>query len=125
MTAPAVELSGNTLAVTGEVNADTVIALRKQGEDSDFMRAILLPELSAVGQPATLLLPTVGFNEGVKVELVEQGEPSRVQLLRRVQGASGFSQYPFRDLAAPATPPPKPPSEDGEDDELDSIWSSL
>ncbi|MGB2110114.1 MULTISPECIES: STAS domain-containing protein [Marinobacter] len=32
MTAPAVELSGNTLAVTGEVNADTVIALRKQGE---------------------------------------------------------------------------------------------
>lgn len=41
-------------------------ALRKQGEDSDFMRAILLPELAGVGQPATLLLPTVGFNEGSK-----------------------------------------------------------
>ena len=101
-------------------------ALRKQGQDSDYMRAILLPELSAVGQPASLLLPTVGFNEGVKVELVEQGEPGRVQLLRRVQGASGFSQYPFRDLAAPAAPPVKPSSGDGEDDdELDSIWSSL
>jgi phospholipid transport system transporter-binding protein len=32
MTAPAVELSGNTLVVTGDVNADSVIALRKQGE---------------------------------------------------------------------------------------------
>jgi len=58
----------------------------------------------------------------VKVELVEAGEPRRVQLLRRTQGASGFSQYPFRDMATPA--PTKPP-EDGDDDALDSIWSSL
>ncbi len=98
-------------------------ALRKQGTDSDYMRAILLPELAAVGQPATLLLPTVGFNEGVKVELVEGGEPSRVQLLRRVQGMSGFSQYPFRDLTTPEPVKPLSPNED--DDELDSIWSSL
>ena len=53
---------------------------------------------------------------------VEAGEPRRVQLLRRTQGASGFSQYPFRDMATPA--PTKPP-EDGDDDALDSIWSSL
>ena len=98
-------------------------ALRKQGQDSDYMRAILLPELAAVGQPATLLLPTVGFNEGVKVELVESGEASRVQLLRRVQGMSGFSQYPFRDLATPE--PVKPLSAEDDNDELDSIWSSL
>lgn len=98
-------------------------AMRKQGLESDYMRAILLPELSAVGQPATLLLPTVGFNEGVKVELVESGEGSRVQLLRRVQGMSGFSQYPFRDLTTPE--PVKKVTPDGDDDELDSIWSSL
>ena len=98
-------------------------ALRKQGQDSDYMRAIVLPELSAVGQPATLLLPTVGFNEGVKVELVESGEASRVQLLRRVQGMSGFSQYPFRDLATPE--PVKATAPDEDDDDLDSIWSSL
>ncbi len=98
-------------------------ALRKQGQDSDYMRAILLPELAAVGQPATLLLPTVGFNEGVKVELVERGEASRVQLLRRVQGMSGFSQYPFRDLATPE--PVKAAAPEDDDDELDSIWSSL
>ncbi|MGB2246142.1 MAG: hypothetical protein ACPH3N_00655 [Alcanivorax sediminis] len=98
-------------------------ALRKQGQDSDYMRAILLPELAAVGQPATLLLPTVGFNEGVKVELVESGEASRVQLLRRVQGMSGFSQYPFKSLSTPE--PAKTVVQDDDDDELDSIWSSL
>ena len=97
-------------------------ALRKQGLDSDFMRGVVLPELVAVGQPATLLLPTVGFNEGVKVELVEAGEPRRVQLLRRTQGASGFSQYPFRDMATSA---PTQSPEGGDDDSLDSIWSSL
>ena len=97
-------------------------ALRKQGQDSDYMRAVLLPELAAVGQPATLLLPTVGFNEGVKVELVEGGEVRRLQLLRRVQGASGFSQYPFRDLA---TPMATRPGGDEEEGDLDSIWSSL
>lgn len=98
-------------------------ALRKQGQESDYMRAILLPELSAVGQPATLLLPTVGFNEGVKVELVESGEASRVQLLRRVQGMSGFSQYPFKDLATPEQAKVAAPDDD--EDALDSIWSSL
>ena len=97
-------------------------ALRKQALDSDFMRGVVLPELVAVGQPATLLLPTVGFNEGVKVELVEAGEPRRVQLLRRTQGASGFSQYPFRDMATSA---PTQSPEGGDDDSLDSIWSSL
>ena len=86
------------------------------------MRALLLPELAAVGQPATLILPTVGFNEGVKVELVEAGEASRVQLQRRVQGASGFSQYPFRDLA---TPEPAKTVTTDDDDDLDSIWSTL
>jgi hypothetical protein len=86
------------------------------------MRAILLPELAGVGQPATLLLPTVGFNEGVKVELVEAGEPRRVQLLRRTQRASGFSQYPFRDMA---TPTPVRPASDNDEGDLDSIWSTL
>lgn len=99
-------------------------ALHKQGQDSDFMRAVVLPELTAVGQPATLLLPTVGFHEGIKVEIVENGEARRVQLLRRVQGVSGFSQYPFRDLSAPESAPAEPLKE-SDDDELDSIWSSL
>ncbi|EKF75961.1 hypothetical protein A11A3_00665 [Alcanivorax hongdengensis A-11-3] len=95
--------------------------LKKQGENSDFMRCLLLPELAAVGQPATLLLPTVGFAEGAKVELVDAGESRKVQLLRRWQGASGFSQYPFRELVT-ATSQPQDNNDDGE---LDSIWSSL
>ncbi|MDX1802702.1 MAG: hypothetical protein R3292_01390 [Alcanivorax sp.] len=94
--------------------------LKKQGENSDFMRCLLLPELAAVGQACTLLLPTVGFTEGAKVELLDAGEKRKVQLLRRTQGASGFNQYPFRELTA------APTSKDSDDGgELDSIWSSL
>jgi hypothetical protein len=95
-------------------------ALRKLGVDSDYMRGVILSELAATGQPATLLLPTVGFNEGMKVELLEGEELRRVQLLRSIQSVSGFNQYPFKDLATPA---PINPSE--EDDALDFIWSSL
>lgn len=98
-------------------------ALKKQGEASDFMRALILPALSAVGQPATLLLPKVGFSEGGKVELLENGESRKVQLLRRLQGTAGFSQYPYRELKSPKPAGPLPDNSD--DDYLDSIWSSL
>ncbi|SRR5690554_269210 len=42
--APAAALSGNTLTVTGEVNADNVVALRTQGEQL----------ISAAGGPVTV-----------------------------------------------------------------------
>lgn len=98
--------------------------LRKTGEAANFMRALLLPELHAIGQPATLLLPTVGFQAGSKVDMVIDNHGERVVLYRKVNGTAGFGQYEFRAVKTSAPNAPEPSGNDGKDD-FDSIWSSL
>jgi cyclic-di-GMP-binding protein len=98
-------------------------ALRKTGDAGNFMRALLLPALHAIGQPATLLVPTVGFQAGGKVDMVAGNESQRVTLHRKVNGTASFGQYEFRVVqgAGMATEPDD--KESGED--FDSIWTSL
>ncbi|AJD49583.1 hypothetical protein S7S_15855 [Isoalcanivorax pacificus W11-5] len=91
--------------------------LKKTGDSGEFLRVLLLPELHAIAQPATLLVPAVGFSSGSRVELLRQGAAERVQLLRRVSSTGSFGQFEFRSLDAPVAAPA--------DDEFQSIWSSL
>ena len=70
--------------------------LRKTGDAGNFMRALLLPALNAIGQPATLLVPTVGFHRGLKLELVASSESSKVILNRKVNGTASFGQYEYK-----------------------------
>ena len=91
--------------------------LKKTGDSGEFLRVLLLPELHAIAQPATLLVPAVGFTAGARVELLRQGAGERVQLLRRVSSTASFGQFEFRSLDAPVVAPAE--------DEFQSIWSSL
>jgi cyclic-di-GMP-binding protein len=100
-------------------------ALRKTGDAGNFMRAMLLPALHAIGQPATLLVPTVGFQQGGKVDMVAADESMRVVFHRKVNGTASFGQYEFRPLQTPgAAAPTESDDKDGGED-FDSIWTSL
>lgn len=96
--------------------------LKKTGDPSEFMRVLLLPELHAIAQEATLLVPAVGFQSSSRVELVRQGVTERVQLARRVSGSASFSQFEFRGQSQQEASTGKRGSSD---DEFRSIWSSL
>lgn len=100
-------------------------ALRKTGDSGNFMRALLLPALHAIGQPATLLVPTVGFQAGGKVDMVAGNESQRVTFHRKVNGTASFGQYEFR-VVQPVggTMQAEPEEKDGGED-FDSIWTSL
>lgn len=98
--------------------------LRKTGEAANFMRALMLPELHAIGQPATLLLPTVGFQAGCKIDMVVDNHAERALLHRKVNGTAGFGQYEFRAVQASAAVAAEASGSDAKDD-FDSIWSSL
>lgn len=102
-----------------------VRATRKTGDVGSYVRALMLPELHAIGQPATLVLPTVGFSEGIRVELVLNGEQSRVVLQRRVNGTAGFAQYEYRSQQLPGAATIIEPDEKDAGDDFDSIWTSL
>ena len=99
-------------------------AVRKTGDAGNFMRALMLPALNAIGQPATLLVPSVGFQSGGKVELAAGGHMERIVLNRKVNSTAGFGQYEFR--AGPGGTGPGAREDDREGGEdFDSIWSSL
>ena len=100
-------------------------AVRKTGDAGNFMRALMLPALHAIGQPATLLVPSVGFQSGAKVELAAAGQMERIVLHRKVNSTAGFGQYEFR--AGPGGSGGQAPRDDDREggEDFDSIWSSL
>ena len=100
---------------------------QKVGNSSEFLRGLLLPELSSIGQPATLLTPRVPFQTGNRITLLYQGQQRQAQLSRRVSATSSISQFElkFRDsLGATQSSPGGKTGSAGEDD-FDSLWDSL
>lgn len=109
--------------------------VHKKGDSTEFMRTLMLPELKAIGQPATLITPNIAFHVGYKVNIAQEGGISKAQLIKQVTSTASFSQFQFKMLvAAPqaantpsavsAPVAPKSGKPDPEDD-FDSIWSSL
>jgi hypothetical protein len=97
---------------------------QKKGVTSDPIRVLLLPEISLVGQPHTLITPRAGFRERQKITLLREGEGFYIQLLRQVAGTGSFTQFDFRyikqlgevvaeDKSGPLDSP------------FDSVWSKL
>lgn len=74
--------------------------LNKTGENGEFLRGLVLPELPAVGQPQTLIVPTMPFKVGCKAEIIEGEHIHRVQLLSRINTTGSFVQYSYRSITS-------------------------
>ncbi len=72
--------------------------LQKRGHNTDYHRAVLLPALDAIGQPAMLIAPRLAYAESQKVQLKRQGIQATGQLMRRVRMTESFTQFTFRML---------------------------
>jgi len=99
----------------------------KVGQSSEFLRGLLLPELSIIGQPATLLTPRVPFRSGNRITVLLDGHQHQAQLNRRVSATSSISQFElsFRQPPGASHKPATGVPESGEDDDFDSLWNSL
>ncbi len=64
-----------------------------------YARALLLPELTPIGQPATLITPRVPFQEGQKIHLQQQGVRHTAQLTRCVLKTESVNQFTYRMLS--------------------------
>ena len=73
--------------------------VQKRGGPTDYARALMLPELVPINQPATLITPLVPFQSGQKVHIHRQGIQSTAQLKQRQQHTESFNQFTFRLLA--------------------------
>lgn len=75
-----------------------VRAIQRTGGPTDYTRALLLPGLDAIKQPATLITPTVPFTQRQKVHIQRQGIQTTGQLLDYRLKSQSFNQFTFRML---------------------------
>ncbi|MDX5298326.1 MAG: GTPase, partial [Gammaproteobacteria bacterium] len=104
--------------------------IQKVGNSSEFLRGLLLPELSSIGQPATLITPRLPFQTGNRVTLFQEGRDAQGVLNRRVSATGSVSQFELK-LLDQAEDKPRSGNEPGArnklpgDDEFDSLWPTL
>jgi len=91
--------------------------VRSRDDHSQYLRGLLLPEISAIDLPATLLAPRLPFQEGNKVLINTHGEEHRAGLDRRVASTHSFNQFAYRSLEAAQN--------GGGEEDFDSLWKSL
>jgi hypothetical protein len=72
--------------------------IQKRGGRAEHARALLLPEIPSIAQPAMLITPRVPFRESQKVSIERQGVIAIAQLMRRVRMTESFTQFTFRML---------------------------
>jgi len=88
------------------------------------LRALEIPPLKAINQPATLITNAISFREYSKVRIYQrknnesEGEQNNIQLTRRLFATGSFSQFTYRELATAK------PKETAKKDDFDSIWDS-
>lgn len=104
--------------------------LRKAEQNSQYLRALLLPEISAISRPASLITPRLPFQEGSKVLINDHGEEHRAVLTRKQVSTGSFSQFEYRRVGNEEGAAGKPVTASqsqkpaGEED-FDSLWKSL
>lgn len=99
--------------------------IHKTGDSSEYLRALEIPALKAINQPATLITNAVSFREYAKARIYQrknkdaEGEQNNIQLTRRLFATGSFSQFTYRELATGTKP-----KETAKKDDFDSIWDS-
>ncbi|MCO6056459.1 molecular chaperone [Pseudomonas sp. MOB-449] len=107
-----------------------VLLMRKGEQNSHYLRALLLPAISAISRPATLITPRLPFQEGNKVQINLQGNEHRAVLTRRLTSTGSFNQFEYRIFEQPTPPQGKPVTapgsqQPGGEEDFDSLWKSL
>jgi hypothetical protein len=75
-----------------------VRVIRKKGGPTDFARALILPQIEALKQAATLITPSVPFLAKQKIQIQRQGLQTTGQLLESRIKTESVNQFTFRML---------------------------
>jgi len=102
--------------------------LQKTGDPSEYLRGMLLPELSAIGQPATLITPRLPFQSGHKVSIKFSESETKCQLEMRVSATSSFNQFELSEsthIRHEGSDTLERKTSSNPDDDFDSLWPTL
>jgi hypothetical protein len=96
--------------------------VRTRDDHSQYLRGLLLPAISAIDLPATLLAPRLPFQEGHKVMINTHGEERRAGLEQRVASTHSFNQFAYRSLETARN---DNAAGSGAEEDFDSLWKLL
>lgn len=100
--------------------------IQKIGNSSEFLRGLLLPEISVVNQAATLITPRLPFQSGSRISLLHDGREDNGHLLRKLSATGSVSQFELKLInSGAAGTGSAPPAAGSSEDEFDSLWPSL
>ena len=96
--------------------------LSHKGDNGEYTRALLIPELQSIKQPQTLITQFL-YNAGDELELDVHGQLISVRLTKELESSNAFNQFEFVILK------PKKKSKSIDDPDkiknFDSVWSSI
>ena len=85
--------------------------MNRKGVDPQYVRALMLPALKVLRQPAMIILPRMPFAEGQRILINQAGSEAKAHLAREVAQTDAFGQFEFRlldttinEMATPAKP---------------------
>jgi len=109
------------------VSLNSTAVLASFAENDEFssgpQRCLLLPEVTRLGQPATLIAPPLPFEVDDLVLVDNRGEQQLIQLTRIQESTGAFSQFQF---VFKNQPIPENSEETDEDDtDFENIWTTL
>lgn len=101
--------------------------IQKTGQNSEFLRGLMLPEIAGIGQPATLITPKLPFQTGSRVTLLHDGREEQALLGTRLEATGSISQFELRRYGRASAQEEGPPIRPGKaaEDDFDSLWPSL
>lgn len=102
--------------------------LRKDAEQTEYLRALLLPEIKNLNRPATIITPTLAFKVGYRVIIRVGRDEVKAQLTREIMVTQSFSQFEFIILRKDAQPPVRAAAERrtvDKEDTYDEVWQIL
>ncbi len=104
--------------------------LRKNEQDSHYLRALQLPAISAISRPASLITARLPFQQGHKVMINLQGHETRALLNHRLASTGCINQFSYHELDDPAGIQGKPVTAlkdrvPGGEEDFDSLWHTL
>ncbi len=94
----------------------------KGSKEQEYLRSLLLPEIAAIGQPATLITPTLPYRAGDRIVVNSHGKELMVELVKLVENTGTFAQFQFRALQvqAAAKPEAKPEAKS-----FEKLWQEI
>jgi hypothetical protein len=95
--------------------------LLRAEQSSQYLRALLLPEVRAIDVPATVVAPRLPFEDGSKVMINTSGDERRATLKNRKATTGSYNQFEYQILEGPKTAAPQA----GPEQEFDSLWTVL